>query len=957
MLAIHMQYRILGSLAVAKDGAEVVLGSGKQRALVALLLLHANEPVTTDRLIDQLWGESRSTSATKVLQNYVSKLRRLLGEGVLITRGHAYELRVESGELDLDRFNDQVAAGRQALAAGDPAHAAAALAAALALWHGPPLADFAYDQFALTEIERLDGLRLAALVERIEADLQLGRHAALIAELEALVAENPLQERLRGQLMLALYRSGRQAEALHVYQATRVALVDELGIEPSRELQRLERQILNHDPELAVADAVSAPRNLAAALVSLPRQPTSLVGREREIREVIDLLRRPEVRLVTLTGTGGTGKTRLAVRVAAELLDDFADGVVFIALAPLQDPGLVPTTAAQALGVLATSGDTIAEDLGRHLRDRDLLLVLDNFEHVLAAAPLLADIAAAGAGVKMLVTSRAPLRLSAERIYPVWPLETPDGSEDVECLVRRESVALFESRARAVRPDFAVTPANAGAVAEICTALDGLPLAIELAATRVGALPPAALLQRLDRRLLLLRGGARDAPERQRTLRATIDWSYELLEPEEQRLFARLAAFAGGCTIKAAESVCGHDRGDVEVVDGLASLTDKGLARLEGTDEEPRFTMLETIREYAAERLQESATVDELRRRHAEYFLALVEETEPNLVGIGSHAQWLDRLEVDHDNIRAAMDWLESSGETDRVLRFAAALWRFWDQKGHLVEGRSRLEGALRSDDRPTAARANALSGAADMALTGGDVATGRRCAESALELHRKLGDAWGTAFSLLMFAYAVGQEGDWASAQQLYAESARGFRECRDEHYALRATRSLGWAYYEGGDLEHARQLFEENLRQAIAAHDEYIQGFSLSQLADIAVDEQRFEDAVSMLTESYRILRELNDLFTVACAVGRFASVLAPAGQAATAARVLSSSTALLEEIGASPPSHATINEKTLTSIHAQLDEAEFAQAWEQGRALTADEAVALALDSLAPLAVSKR
>ena len=321
-----------------------------------------------------------------------------------------------------------------------------------------------------------------------------------------------------------------------------------------------------------------------------------------------------------MTGTGGTGKTRLAVQVAAGLLDDFDDGVVFVGLAPLQDPDLVLTTAARALGVLATSGETIAEDLGRHLRDRKLLLVLDNFEHVLAAAPSVADIAAAAAGVTVLVTSRAPLRLSAERVYPVWPLQTPDGSEDVERLLQCESVALFESRARAVRPDFAVTAANAGAVADICNALDGLPLAIELAATRVGVLPPAALLQRLDHRLLLLQGGARDAPERQRTLRATIDWSYDLLEPEEQRLFVRLAAFAGGCTIEAAESVCGDD---LEAVDGLASLTDKGLTRLEGTDEEPRFTMLETIRQYAAERLEESAAVDELRRRHAEYFLAL----------------------------------------------------------------------------------------------------------------------------------------------------------------------------------------------------------------------------------------------------------------------------------------------------------------------------------------------
>ena len=277
------------------------------------------------------------------------------------------------------------------------------------------------------------------------------------------------------------------------------------------------------------------------------------------------------MRLVTLTGTGGTGKTRLAVRVAAEVLDDFDDGVVFVGLAPLQDPGLVLTTAARALGVLATSGETIAEDLGRHLRDRELLLVLDNFEHVLAAAPSVADIASVAAGVTVLVTSRAPLRLSVERIYPVWPLQTPDGSEDVERLLQCESVALFESRARAVRPDFSVTSANAGAVADICKALDGLPLAIELAATRVGVLPPAALLQRLDHRLLLLQGGARDAPERQRTLRATIDWSYDLLEPDEQRLFVRLAVFAGGCTIEAAESVCGDG---LEVVDALASLTD-----------------------------------------------------------------------------------------------------------------------------------------------------------------------------------------------------------------------------------------------------------------------------------------------------------------------------------------------------------------------------------------------
>ena len=295
------------------------------------------------------------------------------------------------------------------------------------------------------------------------------------------------------------------------------------------------------------------------------------------------------------------------------------------------------------------------------------------------------------------------------------------------------------------------------------------------------------------------------------------------------------------------------------------------------------------------------------------------------------------------------MDWFEASAETDHALRLAAALWRFWDLKGHLVEGRRRLESALRADDHPTPARAKALSGAADMALTSGDVATGRLRAEEALELHRTLGDAWGTAFSLLMFAYAVGQEGDWRRAQQLYDESGRQFRECGDQHYALRATRSLAWAHYEGGDLKQARELAEENLRQARATHDHYIEGVSLSQLADCAVDEGRLDDAASMLEESYRILRELNDLLMIAGLVGRYASVLAHAGRASPAARVLSSSTVLFEAIGASPPSLTKKNEKTLAVIRTQLDEGAFAEAWEQGRALTPDDAVTLALDSL--------
>lgn len=1092
-----MEFRLLGALEVEANGVDLTPARRQHRVLLALLLLHEGEIVATDDLVQALWGDRPPETAHKAIQGHISALRKQLRAELIETRPPGYLLRLAEGDrLDIRRVEEIAGAapsdGRLARSAK--------LREALALFRGEPLAEFRYEAFASEEASRLDALRLTVLEERIDLKLEQGRHEDVVPELERLIAENPFREGLRARLMLALYRAGRQADALQAYQEARRVLVDELGIEPSPAIQRLERQILNQDPGLAAPDTfgpaprpsgVAKPvgivtflsteievsalepmrtvvgqhggldvdtegdsfvaafpraRDAVAAAVgiqratknivrlpiginsadeghwgqgvrsaasissaahggqilfsqttrdllreasfnptdvhdlgehrlkdllpaqrlfqlavpeledefpplrslelrptNLPLQPTPLVGREREIRDVAELLRRSDARVVTLTGTGGTGKTRLGLHVAAELLDDFDDGVFIVTLAPLTDPDLVLASIARTLGVLDTGEGTPAAALGRHLRDRRLLLILDNFEHLLEAAPSVADIAATASASRILVTSRAPLHLAGELVYPVSPLETPVGSDEVERLLECDSVTLFASRARSVRSDFAVTVANAQPIAEICNALEGLPLAIELAATRVGVVPPADMLQRLDDRLKLLKGGARDAPERQRTLRATIDWSYDLLEPQEQLLFSRLAVFAGGFTLQAAESICGDD---LDVVDVLASLTDNGLAGVEGAEAEPRFTMLETIRQYAVERLQESEELNSVWRGHAKHFLALAEEAEPSLRG--NPGKWLDRLEREHDNLRAALDRLEMLGERELALRLAAALWRFWYLGGHLAEGRRRLEHALRTGGQPAAARAKALNGAAVMAVNTGDTESARLYAEEGMALHRALGDTWGAAYSGFMLGCSFHLGGDPARAQPLYEESIRVFREDGDEHSAVLASRNLAGAFERLGEPERARALYEDNLRRARTTGNQRMEASTLGALAATALEEGRLEDADTMLRASLRIHDGLGDLLDTAVDLCSFAAVLAREGRAVTATRLLSSLDALGDAIGGRRRYVEELSEETLTTIRTQLDEAAFAEAWEQGRTLTVPEAVTLALAS---------
>ena len=647
---------------------------------------------------------------------------------------------------------------------------------------------------------------------------------------------------------------------------------------------------------------------------NLPVPVTAFLGRGPELAEIRALLAQPGARLLTLVGPGGTGKTRLALHAAGGSTEAYPHGVWWVPLDALRDPRLVLDTAAHALGA--------KNDLAEHIGDRSMLLLLDNFEQVSEAASDIAGLLAACPNLHVLVTSREPLHIAGEQQYPVPPL------------VPEEGIALFLARARAIHPGFE----SDAAVAQICRRLDDLPLALELAAARVKGLSSAQLLERLERRLALLTGGSRDLPARQRTLRAAIEWSHELLTPEEQRHFRQLAVFRGGGTLDAVEAVIGAD------LDVLTSLVDKSLVRqLDG-----RFSMLETIREYAAEQLESSGEAAAVHRRHAAHFLALAEEADDRLWHDGIPVEWLDRLEAEHDNLRAALDRLEAAADAPLALRFVGVLWRFWNARGHLVEGRRRILHALAADERPTAARARALLGASSAAARSGDPVVARSWAEQALALNRALGDPMGAALAQCYLATAMALVRDWATARRLFEDGIRMLREV-GETEGLLATWLLAWMCRELGELEQARHLTAETLMQARAAGYRRVEAMSLGALAMLDVDDGRLPDALAMLTEAYRIDRTQDYRLEVALDLCRFARAAAAIGAWRSAARLIAKSDALREEVGESLGSWSVMEvrfEATVAAIRAQLDAATFAEAWDAGCHLSLDDALALAL-----------
>jgi predicted ATPase len=634
-------------------------------------------------------------------------------------------------------------------------------------------------------------------------------------------------------------------------------------IRPERVFQVVAADLPSEFPPLKTLDA--RPNNL-------PAQPNPLIGREREVAAVSAMLRESKVRLVTLTGPGGTGKTRLALQTAAEMVDEFEDGAIFVNLAPITDQGLVVSTIAQALDVKEVAGEALLETLKANLKERQMLLVLDNFEQVLGAAPVVSELLTAASQLKVLATSREGLRVRAERTFPVPPLELPDPKRlpPLERLTQYEGVRLFIDRAVAAKPDFKVTNENAPAVAEICYRLDGLPLAIELAAARIRILPPHSMLARLESRLKLLTGGSRDLPARQQTLRAAIEWSYDLLDEEEKKLLRRLAVFVGGCTLEAIEAVCnaGGDL-EVEVLDGVESLVSKSLLRQEeGVGGEPRFVMLETIHEYTRGKLEESGEAVELRQNHAAYFTALAEESQVYTRGPQSVA-WLDRLEVEHDNFRAALQWFERSDQReqgDLGLRLAGALERFWRRRSHAVEGQAYIQRFLKmpGSRTPTLSRAKALNVVGNLTSYLGDTALARSYQEESVAAFRGLDDTFAGKEGLAAALQGLGWE--LADVDPLLGnanlqESLALWRKLGDPYKLSAGLNTMSLALIEQGDYEAARMLSEENLsiRRGFKDHEGIAQ--SLNTLGEAARGLNNFSVALRYYAESLEIWRLYGD------------------------------------------------------------------------------------------------
>jgi predicted ATPase/DNA-binding SARP family transcriptional activator len=991
-----MQFRILGPLEVAV-GDRLVSLARAQRSLLALLLLSANEVVSADRLIEELWAEEVPESGRTALQVRVSQLRKALGGASerIITRAPGYLLRIDGDELDFCCF-ERLVSEADGL---EPAGASAKLREALGLWRGAPLADLSYASFAQPAIRRLEESRLAALLKRIEADLELGRHADLVGELEPLVEQHRLCERLHAQLMLALYRCGRQADALAAYQNARRVLVDQLAIEPSTALRQLEQAILRQEPSLDFAATVAprdpsvavaessrpGPREIPVAPHNLPAQVSSFVGREHQLIELQQLLSR--ARVITLTGVGGVGKTRLALQLAASMLDGSEDGAWFVDLAPLTDATLVAAKLAGVLGVPEEPGRSLLQSLVSACGDRQLLVILDNCEHVIGEAASVADELVRGCPrLRILATSREPLAIDGEHLYRVPSLCVAPANAGSDCLIASDAVRLFADRGRQQVSDFALDRQNASAVADLCRRLDGIPLAIELAAAQLRTLPLCEIDNRLDQRFRLLTGGHRSTPPRQQTLQALIDWSYELLNPDEREMLERLSVFAGGFDLRSAEAVAGAGfEARADVLDSLAALVDKSLLQADRA-ESVRYRLLETVRDYATTKLlaRSQTAASALRAAHRDHYLALAETAAPHLIGHGQ-IEWLDRLQLEFDNLRAAISNSLQDPNPDPALRLGRALCYFWLYREPRAEGASALSAALDRPDaqQPTLVRGRALSALAILlTMITGQYAAAATRGQEALAIARSLGDQHLHAEALHVLALISERRGDahahleltgegLALATELadphltalllmtrgssphlsHAERARTVakslelsREAGNEVLYLYTLNNLSYLELEGGEIGEARERLAEAVRLAGAIGDRRGLSTHSCTLGFASYLDNADADAQAMFDQTLAIAQRTGDQLMVAYAHLGHALIASRAGNAQTAASLHGAADAIQDRLGTRFDSlESELREADLARVRAALGDTAFEIAYSAGHSPDLDVAAA--------------
>ena len=895
-----MRFEVLGPLRIQDDGALVPLTSGRQRALFASLLIAGGETVAADRLIEDVWGEDLPSDPANTLQHGVAQLRKLLEPGrkrgdsptVLISEGTGYRLDLEGHSLDTADFEEHFERGRSLLDDGAAEAASEQFTRALALWRGPAYGDFAYSDFARAESERLEELRVQCRELLVDALGAAKGPDSVIADLEGLIVEFPYREGLWARLMRALYQAGRQADALRVYGRASRALGDELGIEPSVELRDLEEQILLQDPSLAPAVRKVVRHNL-------PIPATSLIGRDDDLERLLGFLE--TARLATLLGPGGSGKTRLAIEAAHRVVDEFGDGAWLVRLDDLLDPELLAATVGAVVAMPEDRDRTVAATLSAFLSEKRALLILDNCEHLIGAvAGLVESLLADCPALVVMATSQEALNVTGEQRVPVPPLQLPGDTgspfDDIEVV---PAVQLFLERAAAINPDVDRSAASIAAVANIVRALDGIPLAIELAAARTDLLSPAELAGRLADRFEILDAGPRDAPQRQRTLRDAVDWSYGLLDVPEQAFFKRLAIFAGCVDVAAAAAVT--ETSETEALAMIGRLAQRSLVNRQPTVAgESRYRLLETLRIFGTELLVGDGELDRARDLHLEHFADRTQRMDDDLAGPNQSAAFATLLS-DQDNMRAAMAWSLESGNLAPGVRLAARAGRFWDWRGSLAEAVTWANRFLDTEPDETLPDLALLIGWAGYFVWElGEEERAVNLADRAAAIAIAQGDLLGKAIASTFGALHARVRGDDAEAVSIAAGIRNTARAMDNVWLAAWADNHDGLALLGLGDIDGAEAAAQSSLNQFRDLGDFRATGWALTVLAQIAHARSDLPKVVELADQAARLSRDAGDGRNAAWALELAADAAAALGDDAESARLASDAAALLRERG---------------------------------------------------------